>query len=324
MPTKIEWVKNEDGSQGETWNPVTGCTKISTGCAHCYAERMAKRQQAMGNYRDGFKVTLRPERLDQPLRWRKPRRIFVVSMGDLFHEDVPFEFIAAVFGVMAAAPRHTFQVLSKRADRMLAFFRWVKVQAGIVDPLGGTAETEACVIQAQYKTGICSDKLWSDRATWPLPNVWLGVTAEDQASADERIPLLLQCPAAVRWVSVEPMVGAISFRWPKWHLLEGNDHDGLRMLDWIVCGGESGPGARPVHPDWVRSIRDQCAEASVPFLWKQWGEWAPDCLCQTKRPCRTVKRPGAGLPGVMFRCGKKAAGRELDGVIHDGYPEVTR
>ncbi len=304
--SKIEWTD-------ATWNPVTGCTKISTGCTHCYAERMAKRQKAMGNYPNGFDVTLWPDRLDQPLRWRKPRRIFVVSMGDLFHEDVPFEYAAAVFGVMAASPRHTFQVLTKRALRMPKFFQWVEEKGKGVDPLGGTSETEACVIQAQRATGICSDKLWSDRAPWPLPNVHLGVTAENQPTWDWRVECLRQCPAAVRFVSVEPMIGPIDpclFHW-------------RRHIHWIICGGESGPGARPLHPDWVRSLRDQCAEAGVPFLFKQWGEWAPDCLCDTKIPHPTIDRPPGHL-GVMFRCGKRNAGRELDGVIHDGYPEVER
>ena len=320
--TKIEWAT-------DTWNPITGCTKVSEGCRNCYAERMAKRQQAMGNYKDGFKLTLRPERLDHPLRWRKPRRIFVCSMADLFHEDVPFDYIAAVFGVMAASPKHTFQVLTKRPERMLEFFEWLDDQKDIVS--GYPARARLC---GDHAAKLIDRMFVVDIFTWPLPNVWLGVTAENQATWDWRVEALRQCPAAVRFVSVEPMVGPIDpclFHWRK-------------SIGWIICGGESGPGARSMHPNWVRSLRDQCAEAEVPFLFKQWGEWAPGDRHAQKSFRNGYKAPDGGQlpmpPGGQFcygpekleelgcawveRVGKKAAGRELDGVVHDGFPEVNR
>lgn len=372
--TKIEWVKNEDGSQGETWNLVSGCTKESPGCKNCYAERMTARLKAMGQakYAAGFDVVkVHPDCLDQPLRWRKPRTVFVCSMADLFHPDVPFEFIAAVFGVAAATPRHNYQILTKRADRMLDFYWWLnnccsaEANTSPRDVIHYFAREEVAEIERLVG-------LWPPSGSeWPLPNVWLGVTAENQAMADERIPLLLQCPAAVRWVSVEPMVGSVDLsewiaphtccigcgevtagdhdlcpsckednaittwgqaqlsRWESGERYTANDglgHPDLEEgppIDWVIPGGETGPGARPPHPDWIRSLRDQCAEAGVPFLFKGWGDWAPDCLCQTRKPCRVIDRP-PGRMGVMFRCGKRVAGREIDGVLHDGYPEVEK
>ena len=218
--SKIEWTET-------TWNPVTGCTKISAGCQHCYAERMAKRLQAMGkpSYRNGFQVTCHEDRLDEPSHWRKPRLVFVCSMGDLFHEEVPHEFIGHVFDAMCANPQHTFQILTKRPMRMHT-----------------------------SRFG----------AHWPH-NVWAGVSVENQETADRRIPDLLKCPAAVRFVSMEPLLGPISC---------GN----LRLLQatgagihWVIVGGESGPGARPMQEEWVVDIKDQCEAASVPFFFKQWG-----------------------------------------------------
>jgi protein gp37 len=208
----IEWTD-------ATWNPVTGCTKVSPGCKHCYAERLAARLQAMGNqrYRNGFAVTLHPDQVDLPLRWAQPRRIFVNSMSDLVHEAVPEAFIARVFAVMARAPRHIFQVLTKRADR--------------------AAEL-------------------APRLPWP-PNVWQGVSVET-ARYTGRIERLRRIPAAVRFLSVEPLLGPI----PALPL------DGI---DWVIVGGESGPRHRPLDPVWARDIRDQCVRAHVPFFFKQWG-----------------------------------------------------
>lgn len=308
----------------ETWNPVTGCTKVSQGCKHCYAERDWSRLQHLPAYkgRAFTDVVCHPERLDQPLRWAKPRRIFVNSMGDLFHPDVPDEFIDKVFAVMALAPRHVFQVLTKRPERMRDCMARIGMSAKILD---AAARTMGYTFEHD---GKCL-------ASWPLPNVWLGVSVEDQAAADERIPLLLQTPAAVRWISAEPLLGpvdldrlaidscdddytisAISGR----RIARYGTKPGAPRLDWVVVGGESGPKARPMHPDWVRSLRDQCAAAVVPFLFKQWGEWAPNCLCFRIDACKTTQRPEPGKPGCMFRCGKRAAGRLLDGVQHDGYP----
>jgi protein gp37 len=315
-----------------TWSPVVGCTKVSPGCDHCYAETMARRLRAMGRpeyqaAHDGAGWTGRavciPERLEQPLKWRKLRHVFVVSMGDLFHIDVPNEYIAAVFGVMAATPQHTFQILTKRPGSMLAWFRWFGGRANG----GGTGQL--CIAHANDSMGRWGEKELDGSPAWPLPNVWLGTTCEDQQRADERIPLLLQCPAAVRFVSVEPMLGEIdlglqsatcnccprwSSRWVRlkrhvkpepilaatgiargcWAARGGiyratsnrhgalcidtpggrlgikpDEFDCLPSLDWVICGGEFGHGARPMHLDWVRSLRDQCQAAEVRFFYKQ-------------------------------------------------------
>lgn len=247
MTTKIEWTE-------ETWNPVTGCTPISEGCAHCYAKRMARRLAGRCGYPrgDGFEVTLHPDRLDQPLRWKKPRRVFVCSMGDLFHERVPFYGIADVFHTMMgecsgeAAPRHIYQLLTKRPWRALDFFAWLAKQDGHDEAwLGGLGA-------------------WM-RYQRALPSyIWLGVTAENQARADERIPLLLQTPAAVRFVSVEPMLGSVDMDF-------GIPCAGqpANNVDWVICGGETGPGARPMDPGWARDLRDQCRAADVPFFMKK-------------------------------------------------------
>lgn len=208
----IEWTES-------TWNPVTGCTKVSSGCRHCYAERMAKRLQAMGhpNYAHGFDVTLHEHMLDVPLKWTKPRMIFVNSMSDLFHEDVPTQFIQRIFSTMRQAPHHTFQVLTKRAVRL---------------------------------TELDNEISWPD-------NVWMGVTVEDQ-SCCFRIAHLRQSHARVKFLSLEPLLGP----------LPDLDLDGI---DWVIVGGESGPGARPLALDWVTEIRDLCLDADVPFFFKQWG-----------------------------------------------------
>lgn len=413
MGTKIEWTD-------EVWNCVTGCDKVSQGCKNCYAGRLAEtRLKHLAEYKDGFfgNVQIHPDRLSRPLKWNKPRMIFVNSMSDLFHPDAPFEFIAAAFGIMAACPQHTFQILTKRPEKALEWFEWVRNQ--------GHAMDIPFIISKNMPVDIGIDD-------WPLPNVWLGVSVENQQTADERIPLLLKCPAAIRFVSAEPLLGPIDFspyldyniqtggeyekrRNPipidrEWGLannkglgyseqkgekcsaqntarllsskendksgedtcgstqinLESNQWDNTRRNDnqsfeWdkrrqqnresgsydlfgkpdscfedieggnlykskrgkqlrseaarqsgktnkgdekrgenikgnsedircsipnnkqnlsvgakinqIIVGGESGPKARPMNPDWVRSIRDQCQEAGVPFFFKQWGEW---------------------------------------------------
>ncbi|MFT3964092.1 DUF5131 family protein [Propionivibrio sp.] len=292
--SKIEWTD-------ETWNPVTGCTKISAGCKHCYAEREWPRMTKLVPSYAGRAFTdmrCHPERLEQPLLWKRPRRIFVNSMSDLFHEDVPVDFIRAVFEVMARCPQHTFQILTKRAERM------------------------------QFL-------LWSEFDWIPLPNVWLGVSVENQEIADARIPLLLETPAAVRWISAEPLLGAIDVERYLEFYIGGSLHDAFG-LDWVVVGGESGPSARPMHPDWVRSLRDQCADSEIPFLFKQWGEFCGDLDFRAPfhkwemidRSGRTLTEAGStenmGPITHVARVGKKAAGRLLDGVLHDGYPEVQR
>ena len=226
--TRIDWCD-------KVWNPVTGCTKVSAGCAHCYAERMAKRLAGRSGYpaENPFAVTLHPDRLDQPLRWRKPQRVFVNSMSDLFHPDVPFHFVAYVWDTMFNCgaggpddcPQHTFMILTKRPERMLDFTRWLHDH--------GTPEL-------YYR------------------NVWLGVSIEDQATADERTPYLRRCPAALRFLSVEPMLGPIPML-------------PLRGIGWVIAGGETGPHARTAYTEWFLSLRDQCAAARVPFWFKHVG-----------------------------------------------------
>jgi protein gp37 len=214
MPTKsnIEWTEM-------TWNPVTGCTKISQGCKHCYAERMAKRLEAMGSdrYRDGFRVTLHPDLLDVPRKWRQPRVVFVNSMSDLFHEEVPEAYIARIFATMRDCPHHTFQVLTKRAERLAAL---------------------------------------APKLPWP-ENVWMGVSVEDKRVVS-RIDSLRQVPAALRFLSLEPLIGP----------LEDLPLDGI---GWVIVGGESGPRSRPIRREWVNSILRQCRAAGVAFFFKQWG-----------------------------------------------------
>lgn len=208
----IEWTES-------TWNPLTGCTKISPGCKHCYAERMARRLQAMGqpNYANGFRLTLHEHMLEQPLDWKKPQMVFVNSMSDLFHKDVPEEFIQKVFDVMRRASWHTFQVLTKRSNRLLEL---------------------------------------NPEINWPA-NVWMGVSVENQ-SYSFRIGHLVETRAHVKFLSLEPLLGPLP------------DLD-LQGIDWVIVGGESGPGARPMAEEWVVDIRDQCLAANVPFFFKQWG-----------------------------------------------------
>lgn len=307
--TRIEWTD-------EVWNPVTGCTKVSQGCKHCYAERQWPRLNAPGMPYAGRAFTdvqTHPERLDQPLRWKRPRRIFVNSMSDLFHEDVSFGFIDLVMVEMYKASQHTFQVLTKRPERMLEYMRSFECRRGII-PL-------------------------------PIPNVWLGVSVEDQATADERIPILLQTPAAVRWISAEPLLGRVDLcdqlgMW--WNqtmqCFEATGHkinqaiNGRGRIDWVVCGGESGPKARPMHPVWPRSLRDQCLAAGVPFLFKQQGEFThivhanlgiQPKLWVTHDGRNATMEEAIGDRGCwtgMFRVGKKRAGRLLDGKLWDEYP----
>lgn len=318
--TQIEWTD-------ATWNPITGCSVVSAGCKHCYAMKLAGTRLQHHPSRAGLtqatkagpvwtgEVRFNEQWLDQPLRWRRPRRVFVCAHGDLFHEAVPDEWIDRVFAVMALAPQHTFQVLTKRPDRMLAY-----------------------VAQAEME---CRDRVKyapiAETLAWPLPNVWLGVSVEDQAAADARIPLLLQCHAAVRWISAEPLLGPVDLRTTTFA-----DERARKLypailpvpwLDWVVVGGESGEGARPMAPEWARSLRDQCAAAHVPFLFKQWGAWGP-----LRQPLVATAEPepldGAGIcgdtpmlidpsdpwHGGLVLVGKKAAGRKLDGRLHDGYP----
>lgn len=326
--TKIEWCDR-------TWNVITGCTPISEGCQNCYAKRMSNRLKGRCGYDadNPFKVTLHQDRLDQPLRWKKPRKIFVCSMGDLFHKDVPFDQISQVFDVMCSwrwptkeaecsgdaslleDPGHTFMVLTKRPERIPEWLSWL----------------------GHYWTGDSPVNINLEAEGHFGKHIWFGVTAENQARADERIPILLQIPAAVRFVSVEPMLGPVDLnhlqpnREVEIDCLNGTHgitrpHVGANnKLTWVICGGETGPGARPLHPDWVRSLRDQCQAAGVPFFFKSWGDWCTASQCEVWDPCKHA------VPGPMpfgdyqdvHRVGKKAAGRLLDGREWNEYPGVT-
>lgn len=309
--TGIEWCD-------ATWNPVTGCAKVSQGCKHCYAETVADRfwptqyKTENGQPRKFTDVWTHPDRLDQPLRWTRPRRIFVNSMSDLFHEDVPTDFITEVFAVMALAPRHTFQVLTKRPERMLEWMR----------PVGQVYRADFVRSRMARILDTTGPKM--PPYVWPLPNVWMGVSVEDQKTADERVPLLLQASAAIKFVSYEPALGPVNFI-PKSPPAYRAWLEPGRGIDWVIAGGESGPGARAPHPSWFTSVRDQCAKTGVAYLFKQWGEWAPDTdldeCCHADKIRRHDLPEGEGA-NAMLRVGKKIAGRELEGKIHDGYPKV--
>lgn len=349
--TQIEWTD-------ATWNVVIGCDKVSPGGDHCYAIRTAHRMQANPNAKvkaayagteaDGEwtgQVNLLEDRLDAPLKWRRPRRIFVNAQSDLFHKSVPDEFIARVWAVMANAPRHTFQILTKRPGRMRSLLK--------SDGFRRLLDIEWCRIPD-----------WAPRLPDPdfvelhnpayttLPNVWLGVSVETQQWADLRIPVLSATPAAVRLLSMEPLLGPVDLS----GLLHGTESCstcggsgsvdvagggaacpacgyedrismGRRNVDWVIVGGESGRGARPMHPDWARSLRDQCTAAGVPFLFKQWGEWAPLAAGVDRLTTRvTDQTPVTVLEDqerTVWRVGKKAAGREIDGRTWDEFPEAV-
>ena len=393
--TKIEWAT-------KVWNPVTGCTKISPGCDNCYAERMAKRLAGRVGYPkdESFEVTFHSNRLVLPLKWRKPQRVFINSMGDIFHDDVENWMIDKIFGVILASnvlvnkPDHVFMVLTKRPERMRQYFTerqpvdlikaWTKASDWIT-----LNNLDVLFLDLVYSE-TCRD--WDERGRnsngsahlpwgyidklWPLPNLLLGVTAENQEQAEKRIPVLLQIPAAVRFVSVEPMLSAIDLReWMadcgcvqckrKYYTdldeLEYPENDNTKCPDcggdivsfsgykktlrpnWVICGGESGPGARPMHLDWVRSLRDQCQASGTPYFFKQWGGWEPveqvDHGFLPDNEHRLASHmvidlngedwSGAGgnefiQPGWhMHRVGKKKAGRLLDGRTWDEIPGVT-
>ena len=378
--TKIEWTD-------ATWNPIVGCSVLSPGCTNCYAMRLAGTRLKHHPSRQGLTVDTKAgpvwtgeTRLDeraltQPLRWRRPRKIFVCAHSDLFHPETPDEWIDRVFAAMVLSPQHTFQVLTKRPERMREY-----MGRRDAHDLAHPAIVNAACLSA---TGAVAHP-HVDLTVWPLPNVWLGVTAERQQEADERIPILLETPAAKRLVSVEPMLGAVDLTrldmmtalglekdglFPEHHFdalrgrsdihpIHGAD-PGWPALDWVICGGESGPKARPMHPDWARRLRDQCAAARVPFLFKQWGEWLPfgqggftSWSGATGRAGNRLKRRDLAWPGIVHlndgnggpdharigpvetafldrngilqtcRIGKRAAGCLLDGVEHIAFPVI--
>jgi protein gp37 len=310
--SKIEWTD-------KTWNPVRGCAIVSPGCRNCYAMRQAHRQSGPGGNYEGLtegskrgpvwtgSVRTVEELLDAPLRWKKPSMIFVNSMSDLFHDDVPDDFIVQVFDVIRESfngysartgklcATHTFQILTKRAARMQYFMERLVFDGERVT-LGGK--------------GLLLGPA--------LKNVWLGVSVEDQDHAIARMPYLLNTPVAVRWLSIEPMLGPIDFyavsdAWFAKGYTPWRNAPILTDIDWVVVGGESGYNARPMHPTWARSLREQCSIGGVPFFFKQWGEYFPGMNDGTQPP---------GDPSFR-KVGKKAAGRHLDGRTHDAYPKAA-
>jgi protein gp37 len=282
------------------------------------------------------RVNMVEDRLDQPMRWRDGRKIFVNAQSDLFHKGVTDEFIAKVWAVMALTPRHTFQILTKRPARMRSLLSSGRFADLVVAAFSTVIDQTAARMpphdfDAAY--AHITDRVHMDEPLPPLPNVHLGVSVEDQKRADLRIPQLLATPAAVRWLSCEPLLGPVFLpQWGDHTWLPDSRHNpdwNLPLVDWVVVGGESGPGARPMHPEWARSLRDQCAAAGVPFLFKQWGEWLPTHEGRHRLTYDgTLSEPHGGcvMSGeeLIARVGKKAAGRVLDGVTHDGYPEEAR
>lgn len=408
--TKIEWAS-------KVWNPLAGCSLASPGCTNCYAMKMAGRLEAMGPKPDGGgniklsqyqgttqktkagfvwtgKVNAAPESiLTAPLRQKKPTDYFVNSMSDLFHPAVPDALIDRVFAVMALCPQHVFKILTKRPDRMREYVSDDRTQGRIARVIIDWLLDKVIAWREPWPVRSIGD---IDEPTdlalkqWPLPNVWKGTSVEDQPRADERIPHLLATPAALRFLSMEPLLGPVDLApWldPETDCQGCDDGEGygnrcasrdiprkeqcpwryavqtvtehgpysedgvpskitseVVKLDWVIVGGESGPGARPMHPDWARSLRDQCAHASVPFFFKQWGAWGEDLgppatgkdrifdgntECAVRVGDAWQYYPSGYCPPMelctghnswLYRIGKKAAGRLLDGREHSEFP----
>lgn len=337
----------------ETWNPIRGCTRVSEGCRNCYAERVAARFSDVGQPYHGLArlvpvghddrtgavlktvprwtgdVMYVKDHILDPVRWRKPRLIFVNSMSDLFHPGVPDEWIDRIVAVMALAEQHTFQVLTKRPERMLQYL--VNLSNGgdkTIERLGDAIFMEAGGEACQMLRG---------RLVLPLPNVWWGTSAEDQETFDKRTCLLKQTPAAVRWLSLEPLLGPIDMGKVTIGTVKGKqdpllysafwegtipfDEYDVKMhkIDWVVVGGESGPGARPMNAEWARDIRDECIVAGVPYFFKQWGEWLP--FGQESRGADGGPIVNVNETVPFIHIGKRMAGRLLDGKEWSEYPK---
>lgn len=350
--TTIEWTD-------ATWNPVRGCSRISPGCGGpnhqggCYAETIAARFSGPGQPFEGLaertphggrwtgKMDVAWNMVDQPIRWRRPRRIFANSMSDLFHKDLLRDDVAMIYGTAIAAVHlrgHTFQILTKRADHMRELLS--------DDEFWEIANAHASSLVLEH-TDPLNRRSDDARATCgeygpdaPPPGIWLGVSTEDQARADERIPHLLATPAAKRFISAEPLLGAININDAVWAGTDDPTEHMANGIDWVIAGGESGTRARPMHPDWVRSLRDQCAAANVPFFFKQWGAWRPeidrdrddpdwrrDYGVVNRKPDRFAilnLEGGCGFHGervhLMAKAAKSDNGAELDGKLHREFP----
>lgn len=322
---KISWL-NMPGYKPETWNPIIGCSKVSPGCDNCYAEKMAIRLSYMPNKQlaSDYQLTLMPnsenkpsgwnghtifrnEYLLQPKRWKTPRMVFVCSMSDLFHENNDFETIEKVYDTMHSNHQHIFIVLTKRPERMYKFWAW------LLDKVAGL--------------GI------QDVSSTTKDNVWIGVTAENQEQANKRIPILLQIPAAKRFVSIEPMLAPVILKCVQDNYMQDfltgefagegfNDIGYAAKLDWVICGGESGSKARLMHPDWVRSVSDQCKYAGTPFFFKQWGTWCPEGTIKDYNFLIPSKEKVMGID-VMTRKPVVRNHDQLDGKQHHEWPKIN-
>lgn len=347
--TEISWTDS-------TWNPIRGCSRVSHGCDNCYAQDVAGRFSGPGLAYEGLVhigkdghslgwngvIKFVEKHLLDPLKWKKPRRIFVNSMSDLFHENVTDLMRDRIFAVMALAPQHTFQILTKRPERMQAYFRSFH---------GANAEQrgfDTCewVGETIPKAPKGFPNMLS-AIPYGLPNVWLGVSVEDQEAANKRIPYLIDTPAAVRFLSCEPLLGPVNLH--PWLCVNGKSDkpeqlwsDSIcspsRNIHWVIVGGESGPNARPMHPNWARSLRDQCKAAGVPYFFKQWGEWADwDGIDDISPTCEAVARIVTSdnaewanermhnfgtedNPDHVYRIGKNVSGHLLDGIEHHSFP----
>ena len=304
MSTRIEWTE-------ETWNPAKGCTRVSAGCANCYAERMAirlKGRKARG-YDDGFEPKILPWQLAKPIKWRAPRSVFVVSMGDLFHESIPFEYVEKVFAIMTLAPQHTYQVLTKRPERMREFFARYETYPGGKRPVFHLDSQDVALVKAAMRPRDRAGFSVEDDGDfagwhvmpgkWPLPNAWLGVSAENQSAANRRVPILLEVPAKIHFVSAEPLLAPITLeKWmrPRWG--EAKD-DGLQplsstCLDWVIAGGETGPRARQPSEDWFVSLMRECKSGGVPFFFKRLGGKGPRSKSRKLQGWKFEEMPDAG------------------------------
>lgn len=367
--SKIEWTDS-------TWNIITGCSVVSPGCTNCYAMKLAGTRLKNHPSRKGLtdmtkagpvwngQVRFNAQWLHQPLAWTKPRRIFVCAHGDLFHEDVEREWLDQVFAIAALCPHHTFQILTKRPATMSMYTR----HHDVAKRVWAAADIIACNANLS-ENQPSTDYLMAgqDVAQWPLPNVWLGTSAEDQQRADERVPFLLKSDAAVRFVSAEPLLGQVSFdkdiggtlwmggqrgcggthshggnsaghnhgdgtEWvvgDPWRPHHHHDNRCRPGIDWVIVGGESGKGARPMHPDWVRMIRNQCKACDVAFFFKQWGAWSPHSENNDYWPDKRnmfIRITPDGLPAAMGwpmqNVGKVKSGNSLDNVKHLEMPDV--
>lgn len=345
--TSIEWCARP-GKLPEVWNVVTGCNKVSQGCKNCYAEIMHKRLQFMypEKYDHDFLsgAHIHEDLLTLPFTWKKPRTVFVNSMSDLFHANVPISFLHKVYAIMALCPKHTFIIVTKRPENSKAYFDI------------GKEKLVSCWENATYEMGL-SDKDEDTDApacalynytekNWPLPNVWHLVSTEDQTTFRERVNLLLQIPSRVYGISAEPLLGPIDLEeyvllrkdgtYPFRNLAEKHRTKYIDLLDWIVCGGESGHHGRPMHPDWPRSMKNTCVKAKKPFFFKQWGEYLPYIKSEMKpfQKIVWIGRETAELADdsksfnypydfheMMAKVGKKKAGRLLDGKEWNQFPK---